>query len=202
MATSTEYVSMFSPEFYKSGNASFRDIMNLIVDFCRENPTMGMEALEDLYYYGEIHMIPFEHRFALAEIYNTNKVFVKFMLIDLFSYYSKFDAKGFPVPETKPNTPETYMTTKLIPKLKEKYNTLSYNENILYTITENIDIYLKDIEVEQSILKEMDKSVRAYIKKPEYSRLVSTFAMILSNRDYKGYEKPLNKSLKKIMTGK
>jgi hypothetical protein len=175
--------------------------MDTIVDFCKANKESGLEALTDLYYRGEIHMIPFEHRYKLAEIYSDQKTWVKFLLMDIYMYNSKFK-NGFPTQETKPNDPITYLKSYLIPMLKEKYNSVEYNEVILYTFTENIKQYLSNFEAEQEIMGELDKAVRAYIKKPNYSRLVSAFALILSNNNYEGYEKPLNKSLKKIMTGK
>ncbi len=197
-----ECESMFSQDFYKNSKASFKDIMDTIVDFCKADKDSGLEALTDLYYRGEIHMIPFEHRYQLAELYSDNKAWVKFLLMDTYLYYTKFDKNGYPIPETKPNDPITYLKTYLIPKLKEKYNSIDYNEVMLYTFTENIKQYLYNMEAEEEIMSELDKVVRSYIKKPNYSRLVSAFALILSNANYKGYEKPLNKSLKKIMTGK
>ena len=199
---SDNYESIFSQDFYTGSKASFKDIMDTVVEFCRENKSAGLEALTDLYNLNEIHMIPFEHRYQLAEIYSDQKEWVKFLLMDIYLYYSKFDKNGFPIPEIKPNNPITYLKSHMIPKLKEKYNCIDYNEVILYTFTENIKPYLYNMESEEEIMAELDKTVRAYIKKPAYSRLVSAFALILSNNNYKGYEKPLNKSLKKIMTSK
>ncbi len=197
-----ECESMFSQDFYKNSKASFKDIMDVIIEFCKADKDSGLEALTDLYYRGEIHMIPFEYRYQLAELYSDHKTLVKFLLMDTYLYYTKFDKNGFPVPELKPNNPITYLKICMIPKLKEKYNSVNYNEVILYTFTENIKQYLYNMEAEEEIMTELDKTVRTYIKKPNYSRLVSAFALILSNANYKGYEKPLNKSLKKIMTGK
>jgi len=199
--THEEIVSIFSPDFYKNSKASFKDIMDTVVEFCKENKDAGREALDDFYYRGEIHMFPFEYRYQLAEIYSDEKALVKFLLMDIYNYM-KIGKNGFPVHETKPNNPTTYLKSYMIPILKEKYNNTEYNETILYTFTENIKQYLINIETEFDILGEMDKTVRALIRKPNYSRLVSAFALILSNADYRGYEKPLNKSLKKIMLGK
>ena len=189
-----------SYDYYKpDATHTYKNMMDIFVEIAKEDNKTAKDGLLDMYNMGLLWMIPFDTRFELAKEFNNDKEIVKMLLMYTCATHILDEKTHYPlyiITDYK-----YYLLNYLIPAITQLYSNIKENETILYTFTENIDMYMINEEIDDILLSVFDTFIRSHIIKIEYSRVVSAFALILSKKGYKGYSLPLGESLKKIMLG-